>query len=399
MLHTDRYYSSSLDEIDRRTRKSTNKSGDPIKLPSKILAVATSPYSKDDTIYVAESAGNVKTISALSGKVKATFSDPTAPLTSLCFTFDASKRLSIWSGCWDKTLWQFTVDNVSSDVVKPKYTTKQYRAHIDFIKCVLPVRTPDGQNLILSGGADGDLVFWDPASEKRIHILKPQSRGIEDLALDPFSTPEEPVIFFSTSQREIYHFTLPISTSLKSILLSSPIIAHETSVYKLHFDSDGDLWTASADKTAKHLVREDGWKADTTLHHPDFVRDVVVHDRGGWVVTACRDEEVRVWNRATGELYHTLSGHFEEVTGLCVVGDTVVSVSIDATVRRWSLAPKELMKAVQDATEPEKAEKETKKPQGVFTDSMLTAEEEAELREMMENEERELQELMANDEQ
>jgi WD40 repeat protein len=45
-------------------------------------------------------------------------------------------------------------------------------------------------------------------------------------------------------------------------------------------------------------VRADGWKANLSLEHPDFVRDVVVYEAGGWVVTACRDEEVRVWNRS-----------------------------------------------------------------------------------------------------
>jgi WD40 repeat protein len=166
-------------------------------------------------------------------------------------------------------------------------------------------------------------------------------------------------------------------------------------VYKLIFDSDGDLWTASADKTAKHLVREDGWKADTTLEHPDFVRDIVVHERGGWVVTACRDEEVRVWNRSTGDLYHTFSGHFEEVTGLCLIGDLVVSVSIDATVRQWSLKPADLVIAREEAIKPEatqEAEMVKANPEAA-----LTEDEERELKELMENEERELQELMAED--
>jgi hypothetical protein len=58
------------------------------------------------------------------------------------------------------------------------------------------------------------------------------------------------------------------------------------------------MWTASADKTAKCLVRADGWKANLSLDHPDFVRDILVDEAGGWVVTACRDEEVRVWNRS-----------------------------------------------------------------------------------------------------
>jgi WD40 repeat protein len=265
---------------------------------------------------------------------------------------------------------------------------------MDFVKCLLNVRTPDGHELVLTGGADGDIIFWSVTGQ-RLHVLKGQSRGIEALVLDPVSDALAPDVFVSTSQRDILHFTIPASTALKNIKLSEPILRHETSVYRLLFDGDGDIWTASADKTAKHLVREDGWKADTTLTHPDFVRDIVVHEQGGWVVTACRDEEIRVWNRATGVLQHIFSGHFEEVTGLCLQRDMLVSVSIDATLRKWSLAPYELQRAIEESKKPREAEVEEVKPDV----GMLTAEEEAELRELMENEEAELQDLMATDKQ
>lgn len=267
---------------------------------------------------------------------------------------------------------------------------------MDFVKCLVNLTTPDGQELVLTGGADGDIIFWSLTGQ-RLHVLKGQSRGIEDLALDPLSEASAPVVFVSTSQRDILHFTLPASTALKTAKLSEPILRHETSVYRLRFDGDGDLWTASADKTAKHLVREDGWKADTTLLHPDFVRDVVVHEQCGWVITACRDEEVRVWNRSTGDLHHIFSGHYEEVTGLCLLRDLLVSVSIDATVRKWSLAPQDLKRAIDESKRPKDQElEEVKSDTG---GGMLTAEEEAELRELMENEEAELQDLMAEDKQ
>ena len=102
------------------------------------------------------------------------------------------------------------------------------------------------------------------------------------------------MIFSAGSDREIRRW-LVTSTSASQIDAAEPIIEHETSVYKLRFDADDDLWTASADGTVKCLVRERGWKADTVLQHPDFVRDVIVGER--WVVTACRDEGVRVWDR------------------------------------------------------------------------------------------------------
>lgn len=53
-------------------------------------------------------------------------------------------------------------------------------------------------------------------------------------------------------------------------------------------------------------------------------------------------------------------------------------MGIDATIRQWSLRPDELQKAVELAKKPTEEEKEEKP-----AESMLTAEEEAELAELM----------------
>lgn len=82
----------------------------------------------------------------------------------------------------------------------------------------------------------------------------------------------------------------------------------------------------------------------------------------------------------TGQLYHTFSGHFEEVTGLLLVGSTVISVGIDATIRQWSLKPDELQGAVDQAKKTTADEEEEQKPN---PESMLTEEEEKELAELM----------------
>lgn len=274
----------------------------------------------------------------------------------------------------------------------------KFHGHTDFVKSVICSRTATGQDILVSGGAEGDVVIWNPESNHRLGVLKGRSNAIQHLVHDPLY--DGTMLYAAFSDPGLRHLTISDLENIRSLSFSSPISAHATSVYKLCFDSDGDLWTASADKTAKHLVRADGWKADTTLTHPDFVRDVVVHERYGWVITACRDEEVRVWNLATGTLHHMYSGHYEEVTGLCLMGDKLVSISIDATIRQWSLKPQDLQEARQ---EPEKAAEGAKKKQrskGSSDDQpTLTEEEERVLAELMDMEERELQDLMANDEQ
>lgn len=306
--------------------------------------------------------------------------------------------MRIFAGCWDKSVWSYTFR--LAEAIDQGRTVTEHRSfpgHRDFIKCLIIARTPDKKDILITGGADGEIRFWT-LDGQACGVLKPDSRGIEDLSLDPLSPADNPLVLFSTSKRDIFYFALPDSSKLTTnqIQLSAPILVHETSVYKLYFDDDGDLWTASADKTAKHLSRNHNWAADTTLQHPDYVRDVVTHDRYGWVVTACRDEEIRVWDKATGDLHHVYSGHYEEVTGLALTNDLVISVSIDSTLRRWSLAPADLQRAVQAAQNPNLHEQE---PEPKSDLPMLTEEEEAELQALMESEESEILEKMARDEQ
>lgn len=240
---------------------------------------------------------------------------------------------------------------------------------------------------MVSASQDASVIVWDVATGQKLHTLKGHTRGILALAVDPADHApgkDSVTIFSAGSDREIRRWN--VGPSSASEIQPSPVLAHETSIDAMHFDADGDLWTASADKTAKCLSRDRGWESDSTFEHPDFVRDIVVDEDGGWVLTACRDEEIRVWERGSGKLHHIFSGHFEEVTGLLLLsGQRLVSVSIDATVRRWSLKSQDLSKAVKEA-EDEKLgknlEKEPEQKEGV-----MTAEEEAELAELLEDSE------------
>jgi WD40 repeat protein len=318
-----------------------------------------------------------------------------APLASLAhykshYVHDPFQHLDIYAGGWDKSITKYSFTYAPESKAGRTVTAQSnWKAHNDFVKCLLVAQTADKKPILVSGGADGEVNFWTIPENKRIATLKPQARGIEYLALDPYSDQAGPIIFISTSQREIFTVSVPelgmISSSSIQSTLSPPALVHETSVYKLHFDVAGDLWTASADKTAKRLVRDNAWQPDTVLQHPDFVRDVVTHDRLPYVITACRDEEIRVWNSSTGDLYHIFSGHYEEVTGLAVSNNILVSISIDATLRRWSLDPADLRAEVEKAKNPHLLE-ENPEPNVDQEMSMLTEEEEAELKAMMEQE-------------
>ncbi|KAH7411729.1 WD domain-containing protein [Phaeosphaeria sp. MPI-PUGE-AT-0046c] len=365
---------SALEETARKATKSNNTKGNPLKLPSKILAAVPDPQD-DDQIYVAEAAGNVKRINIEAAEVSATFSGPTAPLTSVTVS---PRSDTVYAGCWDKSVWSWARST--------RKAGRRYQGHSDFVKAVL-VCTLDSKEILISASADTSIIVWDVATGEKLHILKGHRRGILALAFDPleYQPGTDFVALISAgTDREIRRWKISLSSA--SEIQPSPIIAHETSIDAIHFDSDGDLWTASADKTAKCLSRARDWEEDSRFEHTDFVRDIAIDEDGGWAVTACRDEEIRVWDKANGKLHHTFTGHFEEVTALVLLSrQRLVSVSIDATVRQWSLQARDLATAVQEAEDERLGQAKEQEP--AKKEGLMTLEEEAELAELLEDSE------------
>lgn len=308
------------------------------------------------------------------GEATTTFSGPTAPLTSIAVS---PKSDTIYAGCWDKSIWSWKISAGKA--------SRRLQGHSDFVKAVT-VFTLQDREILVSGSSDATIIVWDADKGEKLHTLTGHTRGILALALDATEygpSLDSAIIFSAGTDREIRRWSIGILASSEVTDKPSPIIAHETSVNALRFDSDGDLWTASADRTAKCLSRNRQWDEDSRFEHPDYVRDVAVDEDGGWVVTACRDEEVRVWDKASGKLHHVFSGHFEEVTALLLLsGQRLVSVSIDGTARGWSLKAPDLAKAVQEA-EDERAGKE--KDEEPPKEGLMTADEEAELAALMED--------------
>jgi WD40 repeat protein len=105
-------------------------------------------------------------------------------------------------------------------------------------------------------------------------------------------------VYTASSDRTIRRWNISATKASED---GDPLIIHETSVYAIKVDQD-DIWTCislpsvvnlgSADKTAKRYDRTD--TSQETFQHPDFVKDIVIHD--GFVYTACSDEDIRQWS-------------------------------------------------------------------------------------------------------
>jgi WD40 repeat protein len=271
--------------------------------------------------------------------------------------------------------------------------------------CYVSTPTPSEKCLLLiSGSVDATIDVWRAETGEKLHTLKGHSRGILDLAIDPLSTLNDPVLPYpetvyvlsasSTPEIRSWRVSLESAKEISTTLSvaepddcaeksseqvlhageSAPYTLHDTSVNKIIFSpsslsaspGDYDLYTASSDNTSKVLARPQfhsstrhagsttpqtvtkppQWTCSSTFTHPDWVRAIAHDPATGFLVTACRDEEVRVWDTNEGECVKVLTGHFDSVEGVALVelvsedGEQetwILSVSLDGTLRRWKL--------------------------------------------------------------
>ncbi|KAG9235021.1 WD40-repeat-containing domain protein [Amylocarpus encephaloides] len=370
----------------RRAAKSGNKEGNPIVLQSKILNAIADPFSPD-SIYIAESASCIRRINMETRDTKTVYRGPTAPVTSVAI--GGAGGNTIFGGCWDKDIWSWDKNT--------RAVGRRYKGHSDFVKTVICARIGD-KDCLISGGADAKIIVWDTATGDRLHVLRDKSdnmMAVQDLALDPVdSTPTGVLLVSSSSDPHIRRWKIGL-TSASQVLdtdistegesAKDTILEHETSVYNVIFsgdEEDEDLWTASADGSAKCLSRGKNWDVEETYTHGDYVRAVVA--TADWAVTAGRDEDVKIWDRSTGKLCHTYAGHYQEVTGLVLLSDKkVISISIDGTIRSWGLDRAALDKARIEREE--KSKGVVKEEKVVPKKSLMTEDEEAELAELMDS--------------
>lgn len=322
-----------------------------------------------------------------SGETNQVYRGPSAPVT--CVAVGGPQNRTVFAGSWDKDVWSWDLET--------KTPGRKYSGHSDFVKAIVCTKI-GSKYCLISGGADKKIMVWDIETGSRIHVIQDQTvsmMAVQSLAIDPLeSTPEAVVLVSASSDPHIRRWRITANgvEQLAEASLSEPnsvrqtILEHDTTVYKVVFDVEGedvDLWTASGDGTAKCLSRQKGFTTDDTVKHGHHVRTVAMTDQ--WIITAGRDEDVKVWDRTSGKLYCTLEGHYNEVTDLVILdhGKRVASVSIDGTVRTWPLYKNELDKINEEKEETAKGE-EQEAPANQ-EEGLMTAEEEAELAALLED--------------
>ncbi|KAL2882524.1 hypothetical protein SGCOL_002265 [Colletotrichum sp. CLE4] len=385
----------------QRAKKEGNTFGNPLRMPSKLLAVIKDTKS-NNSVFVAESGGRVSKVNTETRTTTAKYTGPSVPVT--CLATGGPSNNTLFAGSWDKAIWSWDIAT--------RRPGRKFDGHSDFVKALVCGRLGD-KTILISGGADKKIIVWDADAGRKLHVLQDPTTtmmSLQSLAIDPIlSTADEIVLVSASSDPHIRRWRISLD-SYAQLPFDHParekaaaeekltIQEHETSVYKVLFDITGDevdLWTASADGTAKCLLREKAFTSEDAFEHGDFVRAVAL--TGDWVVTGGISQQIKVWDRTSGKLYALLDAHFDEITDFVVLrdpagrssSDVLCSVGIDCTLRTWPLDRKGLDAAVEEirvaseAVDGQEAEGDKKKEDD--KEPLMTAEEEAELAALMED--------------
>jgi serine/threonine protein kinase len=86
----------------------------------------------------------------------------------------------------------------------------------------------------------------------------------------------------------------------------------------------------------------------TLIGHSRWVTAVAISPNADTIASGGLDDNIKVWNRSTGELLRTLTGHSKPINCLSLSpdGQVLVSGSDDDTIRLWQLADGRLLRSL-----------------------------------------------------
>lgn len=116
---------------------------------------------------------------------------------------------------------------------------------------------------------------------------------------------------------------------------------HTSAIYGVAFSPQGKrLASASRDETLKLWDAATGQMLLALEGHTDTVTSVAFSPDGQRLASASRDKTVRVWDAATGQQTLALEGHTDAVTSVTFSpdGQRLASASWDKTVKLWDAA-------------------------------------------------------------
>ena len=200
--------------------------------------------------------------------------------------------------------------------------------------------SPEG-NVVVSGGDDGRLFFWDATSWQRTEALSSESLPIWSVAYSPDG---DHLAIGTDGGREGRHAILDADSPLvlwntTSQSAEKTAAGHTARITSVAWSPDGE-YIASGSADASVRVWTKNLSPVNTLDSLARVSQVAFSPDGEYLAAGTgKDNAIRVWSTRTWELVTTIKGHSRPVTSIAFDprSGELWSASEDSLIKTWNI--------------------------------------------------------------
>lgn len=270
--------------------------------------------------------GHVQLWSTATGKAVATWQAHPGPLTGVAFLPDGQRAVSVGMD-QVPVLWEIkTKKDLQKFKKEPLGNGPTLLALSSDGKRFVSLRTPYNQ---LRNAQEQFVTCWDVGTGKDLWSARVEL---------PLATP---LVFLPGDKMvqlgggESCFVQIDAATGKQAKLWGG----HRGAVVQIAPEpKSGRFWTASQDRTVKQWAKDSPSELFTLRGHDDVVTGLAVV--GDTLLTASGDASMKLWQLGTDKLLRTFTGHTAGITSLAVArdGKHAVTGSSDRSVKLWSLA-------------------------------------------------------------
>ncbi|MGP4047165.1 TIR domain-containing protein [Streptomyces sp. 2A115] len=183
-------------------------------------------------------------------------------------------------------------------------------------------------SMLAAGGNDGVVRLWHSASGRRLRELTGQSDRLVSSVFSPGGT----LLATASSDGDMYLWNAATGEYQREMDVETDHVWAEA------FSPDGELLaTANDDDTVRLWYRATGAHVATITDHFGRVRSIAFRSDGAVLATGCDDRKVRLWDMADRRITAVLDGHTDRVYTVVFApdGSWLASASWDGQAVVW----------------------------------------------------------------